>query len=404
MDKPKRGIQMTFEELKIDQRLIKALEKRGITEPTDVQESVIKLMLDKKDVIAKSQTGSGKTLAYLLPVFMAVDTALRSTQAIILTPTHELAVQVHNEAEFLSRNTGMDIRSALIIGGANITRQIERLKEKPQIVIGSTGRIYDLIKKHKIQAHTVKIMVIDEADRMLDDDNIDGVRKVIKTTLKDSRQTVILSASLGNTAISRAKEFMHEPVMAKGADDMPAGIEHYYIICQRRDKIVQVRKIMAGLKPKKVMLFINNQQETDEMVEKLRFHGLLAGGIYGAAKKNERRKAIEDFRSGRINMLISSDITARGMDFEDVDMVINIDIPEEPIFYQHRAGRTGRGGKKGVVISLISPFDKKWINKYEKAFNIKFKAKEMSYGRLIDAAKDKNFKNKAKSNNGKVFK
>lgn len=380
---------MTFDELKIDQRLIKALEKHGITEPTKVQESVIKLMLDKKDVMAKSQTGSGKTMAYLLPVFMAVDTSLRSTQAIILTPTHELASQVHNEAEFLSKNTDMNVKSALIIGGANITRQIERLKEKPQIVIGSAGRIFDLIKKRKIQAHTVKVLVIDEADRMLDDANIDGVRQVIKTTLKDSRQTVILSASLDNTTINRAKEFMREPVMAKGTDDIPEGIKHYYITCERRDKIVQVRKIMAGLKPKKVMLFINNQQETDELVEKLQFHGLSVGGIYGAAKKNERRKAIDDFRSGRINMLISSDITARGMDFEDVDMVINLDIPEEPIFYQHRAGRTGRGGKEGIVISLISPFEKKWLNKYKKAFHINFKAKEMSYGGLVDASKEK---------------
>ena len=395
---------MTFDELKIDQRLIKALEKHGITEPTKVQESVIKLMLDKKDVIAKSQTGSGKTMAYLLPVFMTVDTALRSTQAIILTPTHELAVQVHNEAEFLSKNSDMNVKSALIIGGANITRQIERLKEKPQIVIGSAGRIFDLIKKRKIQAHTVKVLVIDEADRMLDDANIEGVRQVIKTTLKDSRQTVILSASLDNTTINRANEFMREPVMAKGTEDIPEGIKHYYITCERRDKIVQVRKIIAGLKPKKVMLFINNQQETDELVEKLQFHGLSVGGIYGAAKKNERRKAIEDFRSGRINMLISSDITARGMDFEDVDMVINLDIPEEPIFYQHRAGRTGRGGKEGVVISLISPFEKKWINKYEKAFHINFKAKEMSYGSLIDASKEKNFKNKAKTNNAKDIK
>ena len=367
---------MTFDELKIDQRLIKALEKHGITEPTKVQESVIKLMLDKKDVMAKSQTGSGKTMAYLLPVFMAVDTSLRSTQAIILTPTHELASQVHNEAEFLSKNTDMNVKSALIIGGANITRQIERLKEKPQIVIGSAGRIFDLIKKRKIQAHTVKVLVIDEADRMLDDANIDGVRQVIKTTLKDSRQTVILSASLDNTTINRAKEFMREPVMAKGTDDIPEGIKHYYITCERRDKIVQVRKIMAGLKPKKVMLFINNQQETDELVEKLQFHGLSVGGIYGAAKKNERRKAIDDFRSGRINMLISSDITARGMDFEDVDMVINLDIPEEPIFYQHRAGRTGRGGKEGIVISLISPFEKKWLNKYKKAFHINLRQKK----------------------------
>ena len=395
---------MTFNDLDIDQRLINALSKQGITEPTKVQESVIKLMLDRKDVIARSQTGSGKTLAYLLPIFMAVDTALRSTQAIILTPTHELASQVHNQAEFLSKNTDMNVKSALIIGGANITRQIEKLKDKPQIVIGSPGRIFDLIKKRKIQAHTVKIVVIDEADRMLDSTNIDGVRQVIKTTLKDSRQTVILSASLDKNTVKQAEEFMREPVMAQGTDEIPEGIKHYYIVCQRRDKIVQVRKIMAGLKPEKVMLFINDTQQIDELVEKLRFHGLLAGGIYGQAKKNERRKAIDDFRSGRINMLISSDITARGMDFEGVDMVINLDIPEEAVFYQHRAGRTGRGGKEGIVISLISPFEKKWINKYERELGITIKAREMSYGSLADAEKTAKPGNKAKSNNAKVRK
>ncbi len=144
---------------------------------------------------------------------------------------------------------------------------------------------------------------------------------------------------------------------------------------------------MAGLKPEKVMLFINDTFAIEEMVEKLNYHGLKATGIYGAAKKRERLKAIDDFREGRCNILVSSDITSRGMDFENVDIVINIDIPEEPVFYQHRAGRTGRGNKSGTVISLISATEKKWINKYENTFGIKFEQKEMSYGKLQNPTK-----------------
>ena len=373
---------MKFKDLNINENICEALKKQDITEPTEIQENLIPAMIEGKDIIAKSQTGSGKTLSYLVPIFMKIDTSIRGTQVIILTPTHELASQVHRQAELLNKNAGTDIKSVLIIGGANIVRQIEKLKEKPQIVIGSAGRILDLIKKRKIQAHLVKTIVIDEADRMLDRLNIDGVKDVVKTTLKDSRQTVVLSASMNKATLKAAEGIMHEPVIIKGKEEVPEKIKHYYIACEKRDKIVTVRKIMAGLKPNKVMLFINDTFEIEEMVEKLNYHGLNAVGIYGAAKKRERLKAINDFREGRSNMLVSSDITARGMDFENVDIVINIDIPEEPVFYQHRAGRTGRGNKGGTVISLISGAEKKWINKYENTFGIKIEQKEMSYGKL----------------------
>jgi len=387
---------MNFEELKINESLCEALKKQEITEPTEIQQELIPLMLDGRDVIAKSQTGSGKTLSYLLPAFMKADTSLRGTQVLILTPTHELAVQVFQQAELLSKNSGMDVRSALIIGGANIVRQMEKLKDKPQIVIGSAGRILDLIKKKKIQAHLVKTIIIDEADRMLDKANLQGVQDVIKTTLKTNRQVIVLSASFDKETINAAKSIMQEPVMAKGREEIPEGIKHYFITCEKRDKIVVVRKIMAGLKPKRVILFINNPYEIDEMVEKLNFHSLNAGGIYGSARKRERVKAINDFREGRINILVSSDITARGMDFDDVDIVINIDIPEEPVFYQHRAGRTGRGKKNGTVISLISAMEKKWINKYSRSFGIKLEEREMYCGKL-EIPKKKEFVPRAES-------
>ncbi len=375
---------MNFQDLNVPNEIIEGLKKQNITLPTKIQEEVIPKMLNGDDVAAVSQTGSGKTLAYLIPLFIKADVSLRSTQAIVLTPTHELAVQVYRQAELLSKNSGSGIKSVLVIGGANIARQIEKLREKPQIVIGSSGRILELIKKRKIQAHTVKTIVIDEADRMLDKYNINGVREVIKTTLKDSRQVVVLSASLSKEAMKEAKTLMKAPVKANGEKEMPSGIKHFYVVCEKREKLIMLRKIIAGIKPEKTIAFINDEQTIDEFVEKLRYHGLKVGGIYGEAKKFERKKVIEDFRRGNINLLISSDISARGLDFEGVDCVVNIDVPEEAVFYQHRAGRTGRNGKSGTVVSIITTVDKKWINRYERALNIKINRGKMSFGKLIE--------------------
>ena len=376
---------MSFTEIGISDELTEGLRKQGIEMPTDIQMKVIPEIMQGKDVIAKSETGSGKTLAYLLPIFMKVDTKLRSTQAIIVTPTHELAVQVNKQAQVLAENSGVDVRSALIIGGASITRQLDKLKEKPQIVIGSAGRILDLIKKKKIQAHTCKTIVIDEADRMLDNLNINDVKAVIKTTLASQRQIVLLSASINEATKKAAAQIMGEPkIVEKEKGILPANIEHYYIMAEARDKIVVLRKIMAGLKPEHVIVFINNPNNIETMVEKLNFHGLKADGIYGTAHKNDRKNAMDSFREGRINILVASDIGARGLDFDGVEIVVNLDISEEPVYYQHRAGRTGRNGAGGMVISVVTDFEKKWLNRYEREFDIKFTEKVMSYGKLED--------------------
>ena len=375
-----------FEKAGVMPELVKGLEKQGITIPTEIQSIIIKPFMDKKDIVAMSYTGSGKTLAYLLPLFMNVDTTLRSTQAIILTPTHELAVQVYRQAELLAENSGVNVKSALIIGGANIQRQIDKLKEKPQIVIGSSGRIFDLIKKRKIQAHTVKTIVIDEADRMIDDLNISGVEAVVKTTLRD-RQIVMLSASVTDEASKRAMALMKEPVFlnVSSNEKLPENIEHIYITAEQREKIIVIRKLVHGENIKKGIVFINNNENIEVIVEKLNYHGIKAVGIYGKAHKYDRRNAIEDMREGRVNILVSSDLSARGLDIPGVTHVINIDIPEEPVYYLHRAGRTGRAGEKGKCISVVTDFEKKWIRKYEKTLGIKFKHMEMSYGKLVEA-------------------
>lgn len=376
----------SFEKAGVIPELVKGLEKQGITIPTEIQSIIIKPFMEKKDIVAMSYTGSGKTLAYLLPLFMNVDTTLRSTQAIILTPTHELAVQVYRQAELLAENSGVNVKSALIIGGANIQRQIDKLKEKPQIVIGSSGRIFDLIKKRKIQAHTVKTIVIDEADRMIDDLNISGVEAVVKTTLRD-RQIVMLSASVTDEASKRAMALMKEPVFlnVSSNEKLPENIEHIYITAEQREKIIVIRKLVHGENIKKGIVFINNNENIEVIVDKLNYHGIKAVGIYGKAHKYDRRNAIEDMREGRVNILVSSDLSARGLDISGVTHVINIDIPEEPVYYLHRAGRTGRAGEKGKCISIVTDFEKKWIRKYEKTLGIKFKHMEMSYGKLVEA-------------------
>ncbi len=372
-----------FVDIGISLELQNGLQKLNIIQPTQIQQQVIPAILSDADVIGRSETGSGKTFAYLLPLFQKIDLELRKTQIIILTPTHELAAQVQKQIELLCEKSEIDIRSALIIGSASMTRQIEKLKQKPHIVVGSAGRILDLIQKKKIAAHTVKTIVLDEGDRLLDPLNIDAVKAVIKTTLKQ-RQLVVLSATIDSETIQKAKSIMKSNVIeiAIKHSMMPKLISHYYILSERREKFILLRKIIAGEKPAKAIVFLNNVENIAVTVDKLCYHGIKADGIYGKAYKTERQNALEKFRQGNVNVLVSSDIGARGLDIEGVTHIINLDIPEEPVYYLHRAGRTGRNGVEGKVISIVTNYEKRWLHKYEKKWNIVIEQKQKAYGKL----------------------
>ena len=391
-----------FTSLGISEPLAQALAAQQITQPTSIQQEAIPVILSGKDVIARSETGSGKTLAYLLPVFEKIDPAVRGTQALILTPTHELAVQVHRQAELLQKNGARDVSSALIIGAANITRQIERLKGKPQIVIGSAGRILDLIHRKKIQAHLVRTIVLDEGDRLLDDLNREVVEAVIHTTLRD-RQLLLFSASVGAETQKHAQALMKEDAQKLFIQTaaMPAQLEHCYILTQQREKILELRKILAGEKPKKAIVFLNNPTNIEVTVDKLNYHGIEAAGIYGMAHKTDRKQALEQFRKGMVQVLVASDIGARGLDIPEVTHVINLDIPEDPTFYLHRAGRCGRQGKTGMVLSLATPSERRWIHRLERALEITIHQKEMSHGKLVDSTRTKSDLSAAKKKDRK---
>ena len=268
---------------------------------------------------------------------------------------------------------------------------MEKLKAKPRIVVGSVGRILDLIRKKKIQAHLVKTIVLDEGDRLMDDGNVEDVEAVIKTTLKE-RQIVLLSASVSGEAKEKAAKLMKEDAVdleAKSGGIVPKGIHHYYILSAHREKFANLRKILAGEKPAKCMIFLNNPENIEVTVDKLNYHGIKAAGIYGQASKLDRKNAMDDFREGCINVLVASDIGSRGLDIEGVTHIINLDVPEEPTHYLHRAGRCGRKGMEGTAITIVTPYERKWIHKYEKAWGLQFEQKEMSYGKLVDSQKTK---------------
>ena len=367
-----------FKELGLKEELIQGLEAQGINTPTKIQEQAIPEILLNHDIIGESETGSGKTLAYLLPLFQKVNWDKREMQAIILAPTHELAIQVNNQIKELAKNSGLPVTSAVIVGNVNIKRQIETLKkDKPHIIVGSTGRILELIKMKTIKASQVQTIIIDEADRLLDQNNISNIQDIIKTTLKE-RQLIFFSATIGDKTINLAKGLMKDNYkiirVAKKMQVNP-NINHVAFLAETRDKIVILRKIMNILKPEKAIAFLNKPFEIIKTLERLQFHGIKVEAIYGEAEKEERRDALNRFRLGKANLLVASDIAARGLDIKDVSHIISMDLPEDPQSYLHRAGRTARAGEKGMSISIVTDQERDIIKKYEQALGIKIELK-----------------------------
>lgn len=373
-----------FSRFELDTSLLGALERNNITIPTDVQRRVIPEMLKNKDLIVQSETGTGKTLAYLLPLFKKINTSIREMQAIIIVPTHELAIQVLRVTEDLSQNSDVKVSAVPIIGNVNIDRQIEKLKEKPDIIVGTPGRILELIKKRKISAHTIRTIVLDEADRLLSDSEIDNVKAVIKSTMRD-RQLVMFSASISKVAEARGKEIMKDPVVIRDDVKMtiPDTIEHICFVTEQRDKFEVLRKAARILNPDRALVFASGIEEAEIITEKLKYHGLSVEGIHGTNRKMERKRALEDFRSGKIQLLVATDLASRGLDIEGITHVFSLNAPEEPGDYVHRAGRTGRNGKAGISVLIISERELSTVKGYERIIHIKISEKDMYKGKLI---------------------
>lgn len=377
----------TFEELKLNSNLINGLKKQEITSPTEVQSLVFENIINNKDILANSQTGSGKTLAYLLPMFEKVDTTKRETQVLVLAPTHELVVQIHNQIELLAKNSGIEVTSLPIFGEVNIQKQIKNIKNvKPHIAVGSCGRVLDLIKQKKLKAHTIKTIILDEVDSLLSGNNVSYVKDIVKSTLRD-RQLLGFSASLTDETIDLCKEMMKKPLVINATKEVTINpkIKHMYLLGERREKFDLLRKALAATTPKRAIVFVNNEKSIEVITSKLNYHGYKAVGIFGDMSKEDRKNAINAFRLGKAKVLVSSDLSARGLDVVDTSHVFNLDFPGSKNEYIHRAGRTARGNRNGNAISIVTKGELADIKRYKREFNIDIKPKVIKYGKFFDS-------------------
>ena len=364
--------------------LQEAWEKSGFQAPTSIQTAAIPLIIEGKDLIAESPTGTGKTLAYLLPLLHKIDPNLQVIQAVVLASSQELVMQVYQEFQKWAEGSG--IRGTSIIGGANVKRQLEKLKQRPQVIFATPGRLYEFIKQKKVKMHEVKLVVLDEADQLLIPEHLQTVKNIVKSTLADHRQVVLFSATLKSDTEKLAKELTNNPEVLRIKKDELASsgeVEHIYFSCEPRDKIKLLEKI-ARLENTKTLAFINDIGEIQVFKEKLLFKELSIEVLHSDMKKLERQSALQDFRDGKIRMLIATDVAARGLDIQGITHVVNIDFPKDITQYVHRSGRTGRMGADGTIISLVTDREERELKIYCRKLEIPVQKRIFYKGLIAD--------------------
>lgn len=362
-----------FTALNLNTKLVDGLKAQNITAPTPIQARTLPAFLEGYDIIAESYTGSGKTLAFVLPLFEKIDTAKNEMQAIILAPTHELVIQIHEQIALLAKNSGIPVTSMPIMGEVNIETQIKKLKNRPHIIVGSAGRVLDLMERKKITAHTIQTVVLDEADNLLGQNQSGTIKRLLHMTMQ-KRQLCIFSASITKQTLDVAKTFMPAPTVIQMAPktSLNPNIEHMYIVGDKRDKFEMLKKLLLATKAPKALIFVSQNTDVTTIIEKLEYHNYKIASISGKVSKEERKNALMRFKKGQVELLISSDLSARGLDVPDITHVFHFDMPLTAQDYLHRAGRTARGIASGTSICLTSPKELGAIRIYEREYNIKF--------------------------------
>lgn len=362
------------------------LSNNKIVYMTEIQRQTYKHIMSGRDVCACSGTGTGKTLAYLIPIINRLKADTSNIQAMILVPTKELAIQVNNTLKDIFSCMNSTFSSAALIGDVNISRQIDSIKAKPAIVVGTPNRIIQLINNKKLKVHEVKTLVLDEADRLLDKTFIDDVTSIRKSLMKFT-QILLFSASIDKK--TRTNTLTFKPIFIDINNNtgnkfqIPSTIKHISIISDRRERIETLRKIIKAVKPEKAIIFVNSKYDLDESLQKLEYHHYNVASIAGNKDNTAKKSALDNFKSGKVQLLIATDIAARGLQIDNIDTVINVNLPEENKEYIHRAGRCGRNGNTGTCISIITDNEVNKIKSYQKAFHINIVSKRLYQGKLV---------------------
>ena len=345
---------MKFDELNIDERILRAIEDMGFEETSPIQTQAIPAVCEGIDVVGQGQTGTGKTAAYTIPMLMKIDPQIKKPQAIVLCPTRELAVQVAEEIRTLAKYMS-DIKVLPVYGGQEIVRQIKSLKTGVQIIVGTPGRVMDHMRRKTVKFDNINMVILDEADEMLDMGFREDMETILTETPED-RQTVMFSATMPKAIMDIARNFQKDARIIKVVrkELTVSNIEQFYYEVRPKNKTEVLCRLIDIYNPRLSVVFCNTKRQVDELISELKGRGYFADGIHGDMKQQQRDRVMDDFRSGKVDILIATDVAARGIDVDDVDMVFNYDIPQDEEYYVHRIGRTGRAGRSGMALSFIS--------------------------------------------------
>ncbi|MDR3563542.1 MAG: DEAD/DEAH box helicase [Negativicutes bacterium] len=351
-----------FGELQLSKKILSAIAEMGFEEPSPIQAQTIPIVMEGHDVIGQAQTGTGKTAAFGIPIMENI-TEARHIQALVLTPTRELAIQVSEELAKIGKFKR--IKTLPVYGGQSIDRQIRALHFGVQVAIGTPGRLLDHIRRGTIRLNNVKTLVLDEADEMLDMGFIDDIETILQN-VPNERQTMLFSATMPMQIRSLANRYMKSPVevtISKEQVTVPLTDQYYY---ETRDKLDGLCRVLDAETNDKAIIFCRTKRGVDDLVASLQPRGFAAEGLHGDLSQSQRDRVMKKFREGQLEILVATDVAARGLDIESVTHVINYDIPQDPESYVHRIGRTGRAGRKGIAITFIEPREFRQLKLIEK--------------------------------------
>ncbi|MDR2897321.1 MAG: DEAD/DEAH box helicase [Spirochaetaceae bacterium] len=380
-----------FTALGISSQLADALEVQHISDPTVVQKQVIPAVLAGDSVVFQSETGTGKTFAYLLPLLTRILTEGEG-RLLVLAPTHELASQIKRETERVCDDGKTGLKSALFIGGAPLGRQIEKLKEKPAVLCGGPSRIMELMSLKKLKPAQITAVVLDEADRLFAPELRDTTAAVLKA-LNPGTQLVACSATIRPQLVKLLRQSGAgyqglNTILLPPEDVLRLRISHWALYAERRDKTDTLRRFIAAENPERTLVFTSRVDAVMDITEKLRFKKISCCGLHAKTDKVSRKKAIDDFRSGRCSVLITSDLAARGLDIQGITHVVQLDLPEDSDFFVHRAGRTGRAGKTGINTVIGDETELRRLAGFEKKLGILVYPKELYGGKVLSPVEE----------------
>lgn len=344
----------TFNEFGLEPKVLRAITEMGFEEATPIQEKTIPLAMEGKDLIGQAQTGTGKTAAFGVPLIHKIEVSEDRIVALIMCPTRELAMQVAEEISKLGRFKG--IRSLPIYGGQDIVKQIRALKKRPQIIIGTPGRLLDHINRKTIKLDDVQTVILDEADEMLDMGFMEDIQSIL-SLVPESRHTMLFSATMPPNIQKLAQQFLRTPEHVSVIPKQVSAplIQQSYIEVQEKAKFDALCRLVDMEAPELAIIFGRTKRRVDELSEALQKSGYSAEGLHGDLSQNQRDAVMRKFRDGSIDILVATDVAARGLDVSGVTHVINFDLPQDPESYVHRIGRTGRAGKEGTSYTFVTP-------------------------------------------------